>query len=128
VYTEENSVLVSGLRLVNGAILGVYGKRKSATRIFTATATIGIRGTAVYAAVTPEKLYTCTCYGHTDLIVGLEKADVIATHHNAHVVSTGKNGNSQMKTFEVIDHNDDELRMLEALVGRKPLFDTQAGV
>lgn len=128
VYTEENSVLVSGLRLVNGAILGVYGKRKSATRIFTATATIGIRGTAVYAAVTPEKLYTCTCYGHTDLIVGLEKADVIATHHNAHVVSTGKNGNSQMKTFEVIDHSDDELRMLEALVGRKPLFDTQAGV
>jgi hypothetical protein len=28
-----------------------------------------------------------------------------------------------MKAFEVIDHTDDELRMLEALVGRKPSFD-----
>ena len=61
--------------------------------------------------------------GHTDLIVGLDSADVIATHHNAHVVTNGINGNAQMKAFEVIDHNDDELRMLEALVGRKPIFD-----
>ena len=123
VYAEENNVLVSALRLVNGAVLGVFGKRKTTTRIYTATATIGIRGTAVYAAVTQQQLYTCTCYGHTDLIVGLESADVIATHHNAHVVTNGHKGNVQMKAFEVIDHNDDELRMLEALVGRKPVFD-----
>ena len=123
VYSEENSVLVSALRLVNRAMLGVFGKRKTTTRIYTATATIGIRGTAVYVAVTPEKLYTCTCYGHTDLIVGLDKADIIATHHNAHIVTTSKSGNTQMKAFEVLDHNDDELRMLEALVGRKPIFD-----
>ena len=123
VYAEESNVLVSALRLLNGAMLGVFGKRKSTMRIYTATATIGIRGTAVYVAVTPQKLYTCTCYGHTDLIVGLDKADVIATHHNAHVVTTGKNGNAQMKAFEVLDHADDELRMLEALVGRKPIFD-----
>jgi hypothetical protein len=125
VYSDEGNVLVTALRLVTGAMLGVFGKRKKVTtRIFTATATIGIRGTAVYVAVSPEKLYTCTCYGHTDLIVGLEKEDVIATHHNAHVVTTAKNGNSQMKAFEVLDHNDDELRMLETLVGRKPLFDS----
>ena len=122
-YAVENSAFVSALRLVNGAVLGVFGKRKSTTQIYTVTATIGIRGTAVYAAVTPDKLYTCTCYGHTDLIVGLDSADVIATHHNAHVVTNGINGNAQMKAFEVIDHNDDELRMLEALVGRKPIFD-----
>ena len=123
VYAEENSAFVSALRLVNGAVLGVFGKRKTTTQIYTVTATIGIRGTAVYTAVTPDKLYTCTCYGHTDLIVGLDSADVIATHHNAHVVTNGINGNAQMKAFEVIDHNDDELRMLEALVGRKPIFD-----
>jgi hypothetical protein len=125
VYSDEGNVLVTALRLVTGAMLGVFGKRKKVTtRIFTATATLGIRGTAVYVAVTPEKLYTCTCYGHTDLIVGLEKEDVIATHHNAHVVTTNSFGNLQMKAFEVIDHNDDELRMLEVLVGRKPLFDS----
>ena len=125
VYSEDGNVLVNALRLVTGAMLGVFGKRKkTTTRIFTATATIGIRGTAVYVAVTRDQLYTCTCYGHTDLIVGLDKEDVIATHHNAHLVTTNKTGSSQMKAFEVIDHNDDELRMLEALVGRKPLFDT----
>jgi hypothetical protein len=78
----------------------------------------------VYVAVSPDKLYTCTCYGHTDLIVGLEREEVLATQHNAHVVTTNSRVSSQMKAFEVIDHNDDELRMLEALVGRKPLFDT----
>jgi hypothetical protein len=124
VYSEEGSVVISALRLVGGAMLGVFGKRKKTTRIFTATATICIRGTAVYAAVSSDKLYTCTCYGHTDLIVGLDREEVLATHHNAHVVTTNSRGNSQMKAFEVIDHNDDELRMLEALVGRKPLFDT----
>ena len=123
VYAEEGGMLVNALRLITGAMLGVYGKRKTTTRIYTATATIGIRGTAVYASLMPDRLYTCTCYGHTDLIVGLEKADVIATHHNAHVVTTSKSGNSQMKAFEVLDHNDDELRILEALVGRKPIFD-----
>jgi hypothetical protein len=124
VYTEEGSVVISVLRLIGGAMLGVFGKRKKTTRIFTATATIGIRGTAVYASVSPGKLYTCTCYGHTDLIVGLENEDVLATHHNAHVVTTNSRGISQMKAFEVLDHNDDELRMLEVLVGRKPLFDS----
>ena len=39
------------------------------------------------------------------------------------MVTTDGNNNAQMKAFEVIDHNDEELRMLEALVGRKPNFD-----
>lgn len=123
VYSQHDDTLVSALRLVSGAMLGVFGKRKNTTRIYTSTATIGIRGIAVYAAVTPDKLYTCTCYGHTDLIVGQARDDIIATHHNAHVVTTSSNGASKMQAFEVLDHNDDELRMLEALVGRKPLFD-----
>ena len=58
------------------------------------------------------------------MIVGLEREDVISKHHNAHVVTTNAGGNAQMKAFEVIDHTDDELRMLEALVGRKPSFDS----
>lgn len=124
VYSDHDSLVVTALRLVTGAMLGVFAKRKSTTRIYTATATIGVRGTAVYAAVTKGKLYTCTCYGHTDLIVGLECEDVISKHHNAHVVTTYGSGNAQMKAFEVIDHTDDELRMLEALVGRKASFDS----
>ena len=73
VYSDQDNLLVMALRLVTGGVLGVFGKRKITTRIYTVTATIGVRGTAVYAAVSKDKLYTCTCYGHTDLIVGLEK-------------------------------------------------------
>ena len=124
VYSEDGSVVISALRLVGGAMLGVFGKRKKTTRIFTATATIGIRGTAMYAAVSPGKLYTCTSYGHTDLIVGRARKKVVSTHHNPHIVTTGKNGKAQMKAFQMQDNNDDELRMLEALVGRKPLFNS----
>ncbi len=123
VNLHNNNVLVSSLRLVTGAVLGVFGKRSSTTHIHTATATIGIRGTAVYVDASPHQCYTCTCYGRTDLVVGQQREEVIAAHHNAHMVSAAPAGNRQMQVFESKGHSDDELRMLEALVGRKPLFD-----
>ena len=119
----DDNLLISSLRLVTGAVLGVFGKRVNTTRIVTATATIGIRGTAVYVDATPHTCYTCTCYGRTDLVVGNQHEDVLATHHNAHVVTTTQSGSLQMQAFEVKGHNDDELRMLETLLGRKPSFD-----
>lgn len=123
VHHEKNNPLVSSLRLLTGAMLAVFAKRSHTTRLVTATATIGIRGTAVYMDAKPHQLYTCTCYGRTTLQVGKHSEDVIATHHSAHTVARGASGHMQMQAFEVIDHTDDELRMLEALVGRKPLFD-----
>ncbi len=123
VNLNNNNLLVSSLRIVTGAVLGVFGKRSRTTHIHTATATIGIRGTAVYVDAGPHTCYTCTCYGHTDLVVGRQREQVIATHHNAHMVSAAPTGDMQMQVFETKGHTDDELRMLEALVGRKPPFD-----
>jgi hypothetical protein len=123
VNLHNNNLLVSSLRLVTGAVLGVFGKRSKTTHIHTATATIGIRGTAVYVDASPHQCYTCTCYGRTDLVVGRQREEVIATHHNAHMVSPSATGSMQMQVLESKGHTDDELRMLEALVGRKPLFD-----
>ena len=123
VQSEKDNPLVSSLRLITGGLLAVFEKRAHPTKIITATATIGIRGTGVYLRAEPHRLYTCTCYGTTNLSAGHETADITATHHNAHVVTTGENGNVQMQAFEVLDHSDDELRMLEALVGRTPPFD-----
>ena len=121
---SDSDLLISSLRLITGAILGVFGPRVNTTRIITSTAIIGIRGTAVYVEATPHLCYTCTCYGHTDLIVANQREDVKATHHNAHVVTSSPAGTLQMQAFEVKGHTDAELRMLEALVGRKPKFDT----
>ena len=119
----DGDLLISSLRLITGAMLGVFGPRANTTRIVTSTAIIGIRGTAVYVDATPHQCYTCTCYGHTDLIAASQHEDVIASYHNAHVVTTTAAGTLHMQAFEVKGHTDAELRMLEALVGRKPKFD-----
>jgi len=116
--------LVSGLRLLTGALLAVFAKRHQATtHLVTRTATIGIRGTAVYMNAEPHKLYTCTCYGHTDLRFGDHNEDIVSTHHLANEIADDGTGQMAMHSMEVIGHTDDELRMLEALVGRKPPFD-----
>ena len=119
----HNSLVASSLRLLTGSLLGVFGKRSKTTHIVTNTATIGIRGTAVYASAEPHRLYTCTCYGHTDLRIGHHVEQIMATHHNAHEVTPDSNGEMSMHAMEVTGHTDDELRMLESYVGRKPLFD-----
>jgi hypothetical protein len=115
--------IVSGLRLVTGAMLAVFAKRRKPAYIVTSTATIGIRGTGVYLSTQPHSLYTCTCYGETDLRIGRHVEQISATHHNAHEIAPDSNGLMAMKSMEVIDHTDDELRMLEGYVGRVPPFD-----
>lgn len=115
--------LVGGLRLITGGLLAVFGKRKRSTRIVTSVATIGIRGTAVYLDSSPHRLYTCTCYGETELRAGSHVEHIRASHHEAHEI-TGMHVNAMsMQPMAVSDHTDDELRMLEAIVGRKPAFD-----
>lgn len=114
---------ISGLRLLTGAMLSVFAKRRKSVYIMTSIATIGIRGTGVYLSAQPHRLYTCTCYGKTGLRFGGHVMQISATHHNAHEISPDSNGLMAMKSMEVIDHTDDELRMLEGYVGRKPMFD-----
>lgn len=115
--------LISGLRLLTGAMLSVFAKRRKSVYIATSIATIGIRGTGVYMSTQPHRLYTCTCYGETDLRMGHHVEHISATHHNAHEISPDSGGTMEMKAMLVTDHTDDELRMLEGYVGRKPAFD-----
>ena len=119
----KNNLFVSGLRLLTGAMLAVFDKRKTPVHIVTSTATIGIRGTGVYVDSSPHALYTCTCYGETDLTIGHNTSHISAIHHSANKVSADADGLMAMHAMEVAGHTDDELRMLEALVGRKPSFD-----
>lgn len=121
---SHNNVTVSGLRLLTGGLLSVFGKRETTTKIYTRTAVIGIRGTGVYLNSQPEKLYFCTCYGKTDLHLGYHHNEHIeSTHHQAFDI-TGKSENTMsMSATQVIGHTDDDLRLLEHYSGRKPLFD-----
>ncbi len=120
-----DGIVAGGLRLVTGALLAVFDKRRQPVSVTTEVATIGIRGTAIYLDLQPHTLYGCTCYGETDVhITGTEMTERIsATHHHPYEVAPGDDMVMAMTPMPVKNHTDDELRMLEGYVGRKPEFD-----
>lgn len=121
--SDENA-LVTSLRLLTGAVMGVFAKGKKT--IHTRTATIGVRGTGLYLDTAPEKTYFCTCYGETELMVpGVKNQTFTATHHNAVMIHTPPSGENRIeKMTALMYHTDDELRAMESLQGRKVPFDT----
>ncbi len=124
VVESHNNVTVSGLRLLTGGLLAAFGKRKTPTTIYTRTATIGIRGTGVYLNSQPENLYFCTCYGSTDLHLGRHHTEHIqSTHHHALEITGNSEKTMVMKATQVLNHTDEELRLIEQYSGRKPTFD-----
>lgn len=129
---RENTILemageatVTGLRLLTGSLLAVFDKRQQPISIHTPDAVIGIRGTAVYLNQQPHTLYGCTCYGETDVqIVGQAGVKRIsATHHHPYEIAPGDDNVMEMNEMPIKNHTDDELRLLESYVGRKPAFD-----
>jgi hypothetical protein len=122
---QGDSLLLRGLRLLTGKLLSVHG-RGNAVRMQTPTATIGIRGTGVYLEADPEQSYVCTCYGVTDISANddpTSKETVTATHHDRplYVAAKAKPGNS-IRRAPFINHTDQELMLIETLVGRTPPY------
>lgn len=116
------------MRLVSGKFLGVFGKLASGQSLSlnTTVATIGIRGTGVYAEADPDKTYLCTCYGTTDVASVADPkatAQITATHHDApkYILAEPENG-ARITPAPFINHTDLELMTLEALVGRTVPF------
>jgi hypothetical protein len=121
----QGNVVQSALRLITGKVLSVFAPGKP-QRIFTSTATIGIRGTGVYAESDPEQTYFCTCYGITDISALNDresKKTVKATHHDepVYILAKAPQGKS-IRRGPFINHTDQELMLIETLVGRAPPF------
>jgi len=141
------------MRLVSGKFLGVFGKlgRGRSLSLNTPIATIGIRGTGLYAESDPDKTYLCTCYGTTEMAAATDyefgapagardrkpKADgrepvetttVTAQHHDApkYILAQPESG-KRITPAPFINHTDLELMTLEALVGREAPFGLPAG-
>jgi len=123
---SANGLLIQGMRILSGAILSVFGKRKSTTQIVTTTATIGIRGTGVYVDAQADKTYACTCYGHTKISANANPnitRDIVTTHHESPVyILPSASQQKLIVPAPVIDHSDSELDLIEALVGRETPF------
>lgn len=121
---DEDGAVSGTIRLLSGAMLSVFGKAR--TDIVTPLATIGIRGTACYVASGPLRTYACVCYGHAELggaEDGKSLETVTTTHHDSPRYIYPQHAATRIAKAPVVDHSDDELRMLEALVNRRPAFD-----
>ena len=118
------SAIIGGLRMVTGKLLSV--SRNANMRVTSSTATIGIRGTGFYIESDPERTYFCTCYGVTDIEANADpqsRETVAATRHDrpVYIVADGSAGNN-IRNAPFINHTDQELALIETLVGRKTPF------
>ena len=121
---KSSSFIIAGLRLLTGALLSV--SRNTPMKVNTRNATIGIRGTGFYIEAEPEQTYFCTCYGSTTVESSVDpesKDTIVATHHDRpiYVVNDGGRGKN-IRNAPFINHTDQELGLIETLVGRTPAF------
>ena len=123
VLGKPKAVLLTGLRMLTGALLGVFGKG-GPRQLLTATATAGIRGTGIYMEAAPERTYFCTCYGTVELEDQhrTDKRLIASGYHTPNIVYAEMTEGKVMQKAEFINHTDEELVMLEKLVGRVPPF------
>ena len=116
------------LRVISGKILSVFGK--GTKTIQSSTATIGIRGTGCYiedeGTGAKARTYFCLCYGSVDLTpkaAPQEAESYTTTHHDKPMyIHNDMTMVKMMVPAEVINHTDEELTLLEGLVGRVTPF------
>ena len=122
---EADSIIVSGVRLLTGKILSVFPSGRP-VRMTTRNASIGIRGTGTYMESDPEQTYFCTCYGTADIASASDptsRETVVSRHHDRPLyILTGQQPGQNLRDAPFIDHTDQELMLIEALVGRTPPF------
>lgn len=122
---QAETLLVTGMRIVTGALLSVFPTKRT-VRITTQTATIGIRGTGVYLESDPAQTYFCTCYGLAEVAATNDKEStetVAAKHHDKplYILANEKPGQN-IRSAPFRNHTDQELMLIETLVGRTPPF------
>lgn len=118
------ALVLTGLRVVTGALLSVFAPGEPKT-LRTATATIGIRGTAVYVEAEENRTYVCTCYGEAEIVSTADpsaRETVRTTRHEQPRYVMGTGAPQMLMGAPVVNHDDVELNMLESLVGRRTPF------
>jgi hypothetical protein len=111
-------IVANGFRLVTGAVLSVFSPGRS-RQLTTATATIGIRGTAVYLEARRGRTYVCTCYGEAELRSAFDPAarETVRTKlHEQPRYVMAKSSPQMLMQAPVANHSDAELRALEKLL------------
>lgn len=126
VVSISGDAIKSGLRVITGKLLSVFGKGEKQIRV--PTATIGIRGTACYIEAAEEQVYFCLCYGTVHIVAAKDPAQTATfttRYHDSPFVLSATG--SFLQPAPVINHTDAELILLESLVGRIPGFQQVPG-
>jgi hypothetical protein len=125
IASGSDSSIVTGLRLLAGKLLSVFPTGRP-VQLQTKVASIGIRGTGVYMESDPEQTYFCTCYGVADIAATNDRESattVAATHHDRPLYILGNEPKGKnIRNAPFINHTDQELMLIETLVGREPPF------
>ena len=123
---EEDDLIASGIQLLKGAALMVFGKSPRPRNVSTSLATIGLRGTGLYLESEADKTYFCLCYGEVDLTPTADSSqseNIKTRHHDApKYIRAEDQGAGLITPAPVINHTDLELAVLEELVGREVPF------
>lgn len=114
---------LSSLRLLTGSVLASLETRSRPFHLVSSMAIVAVRGGAVYLSAEPHRLYTWTRYGESELRFGRQRQAVSASDTAYEIVRDS--AGMTMQSMQVNEQMDDELRMLESLVGRTPAFDAE---
>jgi hypothetical protein len=134
---RDNTTLLFGadaaksfFRIVTGKVLSVFGKSQDKRMLQATTATIGIRGTGCYiedeGSGNAARTYLCLCYGSIELTPSAaphERESYSTRHHERPLyIYNDMKMPTMIAPAGFINHTDDELTLLESLVGRWPAF------
>lgn len=113
--------------LRRGKALSVMASRQ--TNIATPSAVIRVRGTGVYVEAEPDEAYVCVCYGATEIENAYDpsvREEVVTKQHDAPKYVTG-GSNPRILPAPFKNHDDEELLLIETLVGRSTPYFVPAG-
>ncbi|MEO8386719.1 MAG: hypothetical protein ABI583_15825 [Betaproteobacteria bacterium] len=117
--------IVSTVLLTTGKLLSVFARRVEGELVIKVpNASIGIRGTGCYLEAGESRTYFCLCYGQASVTgAGMAQSKILnTTHHENPVWLDDRGGIMKVEKAGFVNHNDDELIMLEKLNGREPPF------
>ena len=123
--------VAAGVRVftvIAGMMLSVFGPGPK--RLDTPFATIGIRGSGAFIDSRADLTYACICYGYAELQsteAPQARETVQTVHHESPRFIHGAGAARVIEPAPVLDHTDEELILLESLVGRVPPFGSTPG-
>jgi hypothetical protein len=123
--SKNDDGLLQSVLLTTGRVLAVFSTRATEPlTIRVPNAAIGVRGTGCYVEIVDARTYFCLCYGEAAISgPGMSAPRILkTTHHESPVWLDGRGAMVKIEKAGFVNHNDDELIMLEKLNGRVPPF------